>query len=108
MTTNSVQEEQPMIMSTCPVTSGNENDSQVLPDENDSQERIKWAVAFDGRSFVDALRKAGKAVAAFVEAFNAIGVAHHDRHHMRELPSRSALHAAYDHRRRARRARRQS
>jgi len=26
-----------MIMSTCPVTSGNENDSQVKPDENHSQ-----------------------------------------------------------------------
>jgi hypothetical protein len=37
MTTNSVQEEQPMIMSTCPVTSGNENDSQVVPVENHSQ-----------------------------------------------------------------------
>jgi len=41
MTTNPSEGEQPMIVSTCPVTSGNENDSQVEPDENHSQLTIE-------------------------------------------------------------------
>lgn len=56
-------------------------------------------LTIDTDRFVAAMRKLSAAVAEFERMLG-------PRHHRREIPTRSAMHAAYDQRRRARRRRR--
>jgi hypothetical protein len=72
---------------------------------------VHVVLKFDSSRFVEGMKRAvevaacGFHAAALVERFTAAWWSHQRRHHRRELPWRSAMHAAYDRRRRARRRR---
>lgn len=60
----------------------------------------------DMTRFKEGMRKVARAVSSLQLAFLAPAHRHQLRHHRREDPVRSVIHAAYDRRRRARRRRR--
>jgi hypothetical protein len=63
--------------------------------------QIRVTIKADASRFVAALQVAARAAEKFAALFGRV-----DRHHRREFPQISRMHAAYDRRRRARRRRR--
>jgi hypothetical protein len=81
---------------------------------SDVTTRIQVTLSVDTRAFSDAMAKAAAEVARFMGSLTGhprlrahlIAEAHQAQHHRLELPAVSAMHAAYDRRRRARGRRR--
>ncbi|GAB7004389.1 hypothetical protein JCM18899A_18620 [Nocardioides sp. AN3] len=71
-----------------------------------SERRVSVTLKLDTTAFTNAMRKVAAALQRLSLAFQTAEQRHRLRHHRREVPQISAMHAAYDRRRRARRRKR--
>lgn len=81
------------------------SDEQIEPISKLTEGIEPVSLAEGFRQLGEAAIRAVKALLVMFDAYRDAQNAHYQRHHAQELPARSVLHAKYDHRRRARRAR---